>query len=251
MDAIIEVHNLTVGFGSHILLQKISFQVFRGEVLALLGGSGCGKSTLMKVLIGLVPAQAGSISIAGERLDPTNPQSYGTILTHIGVMFQSGALLSSLTLAENIMLPLVERAGLSQEQAWDLARIKLHRVGLAGFERYLPEEISGGMRKRAAIARAMALDPDILFLDEPSAGLDPITSAELDALITHLNTHGTTVVLVSHELPSILAVAHRALVLHKETRSIVAQGNPQDLRDHPPHPFVAHFFHRTPWEDIP
>ncbi len=252
MAPIIEVRNLTMGFGSRILLRDASFTVHRGEVFAILGGSGCGKSTLMRVLMGLVRPLAGNITIAGDVLDPDDAASYGRILARMGVMYQGGALLSSLTLAENILLPLTEGAGLPEDLAWDLARLKLAHVGLSGFEHFLPEEISGGMRKRAAIARALALDPDILFLDEPSAGLDPITSAELDALITRLNQSlGTTVVLVSHELPSILSVAHRVIVLHKETQSIVAQGDPHLLRDHPPHPFVDHFFHRTPLEDAP
>lgn len=250
MEPIIEVRALTMGFGSRILLQNASFTVNRGEVFAILGGSGCGKSTLMRILMGLVRPLAGTISIAGDPLDPDDTLSYRRILGRMGVMYQGGALLSSLTLAENILLPLTEGAGLPEDIAWDLTRLKLAHVGLSGFEHFLPEEISGGMRKRAAIARALALDPDILFLDEPSAGLDPITSAELDALVLGINqTLGTTVVLVSHEIPSILTVAHRAIVLHKETQSIVAQGDPRMLRNHPPHPFVDHFFHRTPMED--
>ncbi len=250
MSPLIAVHNLTMGFGQRILLRDASFEVHRGEIVAILGGSGCGKSTLMKVLIGLVRPLAGKITIAGTPLSPDDATSYASILARMGVMFQGGALFSSLTLAENIMLPLTDKADLPEDLAFTLARRKLAHVGLAGFEHFLPEEISGGMRKRAAIARALALDPDILFLDEPSAGLDPITSAELDDLILRINRQlGTTIVLVSHELASILTVASRAIVLHKESASIIAEGNPRVLREHPPHPFVAQFFHRTSHEE--
>ncbi len=241
----IEVRNLKMGFDKLILLENAHFTVNHKEIFVILGGSGCGKSTLLKHLIGLHMPLAGDILINGTPMNPQDQTGYQRILQSFGVMYQGGALFGSMTLADNVALPIQEYTDLPREAVRDLACLKLRQVGLAGFEDHLPQEISGGMKKRAAIARAMALNPAILFLDEPSAGLDPITSAELDNLILEINAAlGTTVVIVSHELPSIFAIAHRTIVLDKETRSIIADGNPCFLRDHSEHPFVKNFFNR-------
>jgi phospholipid/cholesterol/gamma-HCH transport system ATP-binding protein len=242
---IITVSDLRMGFAETLLLKNVSFEVNTGEIFIILGGSGCGKSTLLKHLLGLYTPQAGTIRIGSIRLDPSDKAGYESILSRIGVTYQGGALFGSMTLAENIALPLTSYTSLPDSAVADLVRIKLGLVGLSGFENHLPEEISGGMKKRAAIARAMALNPDILFLDEPSAGLDPITAAELDQLILRLNRAlGTTMVIVSHELPSINTIAHRVIMLDRESKGIIANGPPQDMPDHP-HPFVRSFFTRT------
>jgi phospholipid/cholesterol/gamma-HCH transport system ATP-binding protein len=246
-SSVIEVCDLTMGFGQLILLEHASFTVQRGEICAILGGSGCGKSTLLKHLIGLHRPMAGRILIQGAPMDPTDEQGYRKLLQSFGVMYQGGALLGSMTLAQNVALPIEAYTDLPKESVRDLACMKLAQVGLQGFEDHLPMEISGGMKKRAAIARAMALDPAMLFLDEPSAGLDPVTSAELDELILEINkTLGTTVILVSHELPSIFAIAHRTIMLDKTSRSIIADGDPRILRDHSHNPLVQQFFNRQP-----
>lgn len=241
----VEVDGLKAAYGDFVLLEDVSFRVRRGEIFAILGGSGCGKSTLLKHLIGLIPPAAGRIRIAGADLEPLDPLSYNEILRKVGVMYQGGALFGSLTLSENIMLPLEEFTGLPGAARERIARMKLELVGLGGFAGHHPAEISGGMQKRAAIARAMALDPEILFLDEPSAGLDPITSAELDRTIRQLNEYlGITFVMVSHELPSVFAVAGRSILLDSEAKGIIAEGDPNDLRDHDDRPAVRAFFHR-------
>lgn len=242
---IITVSNLRMGFGSTLLLEDTSFSVTEGEIFIILGGSGCGKSTLLKHLLGLYTPQGGTIQVGSTRLDPSDTAGYNSILRRIGVMYQGGALFGSMTLAENIALPIKAYTTLPDQAVDDLVRIKLGLVGLDGFQHHLPEEISGGMRKRAAIARAMALNPDILFLDEPSAGLDPITAAELDQLILGLNRAiGTTMVIVTHELASINTIAHRVIMLDKTEQGIIAQGPPQEMVTHP-HPFVRNFFTRT------
>jgi phospholipid/cholesterol/gamma-HCH transport system ATP-binding protein len=184
-------------------------------------------------------------------MNPDDQTTYRHLLQSFGVMYQGGALLGSMTLAENVALPIEEYTNLPKQSVRDLACIKLGQVGLRGFEDHLPMEISGGMKKRAAIARAMALDPAILFLDEPSAGLDPITSAELDDLILKINDSlGTTMIIVSHELPSVYAIAHKTIMLDRETASIIARGDPRFLRDHSDNPFVNHFFNRKPGTDL-
>ncbi len=226
-DAIIQVRGLTAAYGDAVILEDISFEVKRGEVFVILGGSGCGKSTLLKHLIGLYPLASGEVLIGGENLATAEGSDRQRILRRFGVTYQSGALFGSMTLSENVTLPIEEFTELPVAAQKVISWMKLRLVGLEGFGDHLPAEISGGMQKRAAIARAMALDPAVLFLDEPSAGLDPVTSAELDALILSLREGlGMTFVIVTHELPSIYAVADRVIMLDKRTKGIIAEGRP-------------------------
>lgn len=248
-EPIISVRNVTVGYGDEAILSDISFDVMEGEIVAVLGRSGCGKSTLLRAMIGLLEPGRGEVFIAGERLKPVLDGSDAPVLRSIGVLFQSGALFSSMTVAENVALPLKQYTDLSDSTIERLVVLKLTEVGLAGKERSLPSELSGGMQKRAALARAMALDPRILFFDEPSAGLDPVTSAELDRTIVKINeTFGTTIVIVTHELASINAVAHRVVMLGREEKGLIAQGSLEDLRDRSNDPRVRGFFDRMPSE---
>jgi phospholipid/cholesterol/gamma-HCH transport system ATP-binding protein len=242
---IIQVSDLTVGYGADIILENISFDVLEGEIFIVLGGSGCGKSTLLKHLIGLIPPLSGQIRIDGEDISNCNEVIFKNILRKIGVLYQSTALFGSMTIAENVSLPIKEYTDLPQKSVDTLVKMKLNMVNLKGYENHLPSEISGGMRKRAGLARAMALNPKILFFDEPSAGLDPVTSVELDNLIIHLNKSlGTTMVIVTHELQSIFNVAHRVIMLNKQTKGIIAEGNPKHLKDHSENLFVRNFFNR-------
>jgi phospholipid/cholesterol/gamma-HCH transport system ATP-binding protein len=238
---LITVDGLTMGWGDENLLENASFEVERGEVFAILGGSGCGKSTLLRHLTGLDPPRSGTILIEGvgtPSLEVGRPA--------YGVMFQSGALFGSMTVGENVALPLTEWTDLPADAVDAIVQAKLRLVGLSGFENHPPSEISGGMKKRAAIARAMALEPSLIFLDEPSAGLDPVSAVELDELILTLSQGlGLTVVLVTHELQSIFKIAGRCIMLDKKTKSIIARGDPRELRDKSPDPVVHHFFNRT------
>jgi phospholipid/cholesterol/gamma-HCH transport system ATP-binding protein len=243
---VIRVDGVCQRFGARTIFQDVTFEVMRGEVFVILGGSGCGKSTLMKLLIGLREPTEGTIAIEGRPITgPDGPANLPAVQRRIGVMFQSGALFGSMTLLENVMLPLEMYTDLPQEARAEIARIKLGLVGLGEATELMPAEISGGMAKRAGIARAMALDPPLLFLDEPSAGLDPITSAGLDRLILDLRHDlGATFIVVTHELASILAIADRCIMLDREARGIIATGDPRMLRDTSEHPIVRAFFRR-------
>ncbi len=242
---VVTATGIAMAFGSRTLFRDVSFEVKRGEVFVILGGSGCGKSTLLKLLIGLFPPTAGSIEMLGTNILTDDDDAREAVRTRIGVMWQSGALFGSMTLLENVMLPLEAHTKMPEDARREAARIKLGMVGLSDAANRLPAEISGGMAKRAGIARAMALDPPLLFLDEPSAGLDPITSAGLDQTIQELARDlGTTFVVVTHELQSILAIGDRCIMLDKEAQGIIATGDPRTLRDTATHPTVRAFFRR-------
>lgn len=232
-------------FGDRLLYRDVSFAVAYGEVFVILGGSGCGKSTLLRQCIGLLPPSQGRIELLGCDITAAAPDALAAVLCRIGVMFQSGALFGSMTLLENVMLPLEMHTDLPLGARRRIARLKLGLVGLADSVSLLPAEISGGMAKRAAIARALALDPPLLFLDEPSAGLDPVTSAGIDALILELRRDlGLTFVVVTHELASILAIADRCLMLDHDAQGVIASGDPRRLRDDSTDPKVRGFFRR-------
>ena len=231
----IEIQNLTMAYGSYVVMRDITARVKPGSVFVIMGNSGSGKSTLLRHMIGLQRPAQGEVLYDGRSFWRLDDEARRAQLRKYGVLFQSGALWSSMTLAENVALPLVEYTDWSASEQEDIVRLKLALVGLSGFEGYYPAEISGGMRKRAGLARAMALDPEILFFDEPSAGLDPISSRNLDQLILELrDSLGTTVVVVTHELASIFMIADDAIFLDAETRTMRVQGNPRELLKHSP-----------------
>jgi phospholipid/cholesterol/gamma-HCH transport system ATP-binding protein len=243
-EVLIEAIDLTMGWGETILQQNASFQIERGDIFIILGGSGCGKSTMMRHLVGLETPMSGRVLYADG-----SEARLGVGMPRFGVMFQSGALLGSLTVGENVALPLSSWTELPEEAIDAIVEAKLRLVGLAGTENKLPSELSGGMKKRAAIARAMALEPELIFLDEPSAGLDPVSAAELDELIIGLNQSlGLTVVMVTHDLDSIFKVGKTCIMLDRASKSIIARGDPRELRDHSTDPRVRSFFNRTPTE---
>lgn len=244
---IITVNNLTAVYEDNLILEKVSFEVREEEILVILGESGCGKTTLLRHMIGLLEPPEGEIIIDGQEITHIDEKTFHQTIKRIGVLYQSSALLTSMSVGENVALPIREHTDLPEEAVKTLVKMKLRLVNLAEYEHFLPSELSGGMRKRAGLARAMALSPKILFFDEPSAGLDPITSAGIDQLILRLNRSlGTTIVIVTHELQSVFAVAHRVIMLDKESKGVIAEGNPAQLRDHSKHPLVRRFFNRLP-----
>jgi phospholipid/cholesterol/gamma-HCH transport system ATP-binding protein len=245
-DSLVQVCKLTMAFGDNVVQRDLNFDVRAGEVLVIAGGSGCGKSTLLRHLIGLQVPAAGQVLYGEQDLYATQPDARRALMQTFGVAFQAGALWSSMTVGENVMLPMQLFTDMDPQQCEQEARFKLALVGLAGSFDKEPAALSGGMKKRAAIARALALNPALLFLDEPSAGLDPLTSAHLDELIMHLRDDlGTSVVMVSHELASIFALADRVLFLDAQTRTMTALGPPQELLNDGP-PGVQSFLRRAP-----
>ena len=244
-DIRIEIRDLTMAFGSFVVMRDINAKIKRAEIFVIMGGSGCGKSTLLRHMIGLKSPAQGEIFYEGESFWQSSEEARQQRLRSFGVLFQGGALWSSMTLAENVSLPLGEYTDLSEPDRLDVAHLKLALVGLKGFEDFYPAEISGGMCKRAGLARALALDPEILFFDEPSAGLDPISSRNLDELILQLrDSLGATFVVVTHELQSIFAIADNSIFLDTRTRTMRAQGNPRELLEHSTDPYVREFLTR-------
>jgi phospholipid/cholesterol/gamma-HCH transport system ATP-binding protein len=250
-DPIVRVENLIAGYGETLIIDNISFEVDRGEVFVILGGSGSGKSTILKQMIGLYRPMSGKIIINGQDIVSAEGKERLQILSEIGVMYQRGALFGSMTLLENARLPLEEFTDLPPSAMNLIAMMKLELVGLHGFEDQMPSQLSGGMQKRAAIARAMALDPQILFLDEPSSGLDPITSAEVDQLVLNVaHNLGITFIIVSHDLASTYTIADRVVILDTTTKGIAATGRPNELRDQSDNPWVRQFLNRKVASDM-
>jgi phospholipid/cholesterol/gamma-HCH transport system ATP-binding protein len=244
-EAHIEVRDLTMAYGSSVIQRDLNFTVKRGDIFIIMGGSGCGKSTLLRHLVGLKPPARGQVLYDGVSFWDAEPGEREHIMRRFGILYQAGALWSSMTLAENVGLPLGEYTNLGPAEIREIVALKLALVGLAGFEEFYPAEISGGMRKRAGLARAMALDPDILFFDEPSAGLDPISSRRLDDLILELRESlGATVVVVTHELPSIFAIGNNSVFLDAATKTMIASGDPHSLLAESQDPTVRGFLTR-------
>ncbi len=242
----IEIRDVTMAYGSSVIQRDLNFTINQGDIFVIMGGSGCGKSTLLKHMLGLIPPSSGDILYSGTSFFRASAAQQGAMRQRWGITYQSGGLFSAMTLAENITLPLELYTRYTPAEITDIVAYKLALVGLAGFQSYYPSEISGGMQKRAALARAIALDPEILFFDEPSAGLDPISSRLLDELIVQIKeSMGATVVMVTHELPSIFAIATNSVYLDNTSRTMIAYGNPADLRDHSEQPVVRQFLTRS------
>jgi phospholipid/cholesterol/gamma-HCH transport system ATP-binding protein len=239
------VNDLTMAYGTFVVQRDLTFTVNRGDIFIIMGGSGCGKSTLMRNMVGLMAPAKGTVFYEDISFWETEPEQRDQIMKNIGILYQSGALWSSMTLAENITLPLGEYTDLSSNQMREIASLKLALVGLAGFEDYYPSEISGGMRKRAGLARAMALDPDILFFDEPSAGLDPISASLLDELILELRESlGATIIVVTHELASIFTIGNNSVYLDPDKKTMTAAGDPKQLLTETKDPDLRKFLTR-------
>ncbi len=244
-EPVIRVEGLTVEYGSNTVLNDVGFEVQPGEIFVIAGGSGCGKSTLLRHVIGIETPAKGNIWINGTDTSTLDDNDLRKLHMGIGMLFQSSALFGSMTIGENVALPLTEFTGLPMKDIESIVKMKLGMVELAGYDNHYPSELSGGMKKRAGIARAMALDPAMLFLDEPSAGLDPVTSAELDVLIRKLNEGtGTTMVIVTHELETIFNISHRIIMLDRDAKGIIAEGDPRALRTDSDDPRVTDFFNR-------
>jgi phospholipid/cholesterol/gamma-HCH transport system ATP-binding protein len=245
-QALIEIRDVTMAYGSFVIQRDLSFNINEGDIFVIMGGSGCGKSTLLKNMLGLIPPQSGEVLYSGTSFYQASEEQQGALRQRWGISYQSGGLFSAMTLEENITLPLELYTNSTPAEISDIVAYKLALVGLAGYQSFYPSEISGGMQKRAALARAIALDPDILFFDEPSAGLDPISSSLLDELIVQIKeSMGATVVMVTHELPSIFAIANNSVYLDNNSRTMIAYGNPADLRDHSDQPVVKQFLTRS------
>ncbi len=245
-EPVIEVEKLECGYEGKVVLKEVSFRVARGEVFFVIGGSGCGKSTLLRHMVGLNTPTGGEVRFFGAPFSAADSAARRATLKSFGMLFQGGALWTSLTLRENVALPLAEYTTLTRREIEEVATLKLAQVGLGGFEDYYPSEISGGMKKRAGLARALALDPAIVFFDEPSAGLDPVTSRKLDELILQIReTFRTTIVVVSHELASIFGIADRVIMLDRGEKGVIAEGRPRDLAANSRDPRVAEFLRRS------
>ncbi len=241
----IAIRDVTMAYGDFVIQRDLNFDINRGDVFVIMGGSGCGKSTLLKHMLGLIRPAAGDILYEGRSYTHASPEQQTAMRQRWGITYQTGGLFSAMTMAENVSLPLQLYSGFSEQEIDDIVAYKLALVGLGGYQEYYPSEISGGMRKRAALARAIALDPDILFFDEPSAGLDPISSRLLDELIVQLRESlGATVVMVTHELPSIFDIATNSVYLDANTRTMIGYGNPVTLRDTTDQPVVRQFLTR-------
>jgi phospholipid/cholesterol/gamma-HCH transport system ATP-binding protein len=244
-EAHITVHDLTMAYGSFVVMRDLNFTINRGDIFIIMGGSGCGKSTLMKIMVGLKSPAKGQVFYGKVNFWEADLDYRDQLMRRVGILYQSGALWSSMTLAENVALPLEQYTDLSPARIREVVSLKLSMVGLAGFEEFYPSEISGGMRKRAGLARAMAMDPDILFFDEPSAGLDPVSAKRLDDLIIEIKeTLGSTVVVVTHELASIFAIGNNSVFLDPETRTMIASGDPKMLLEESEDPKIQNFLRR-------